>query len=156
MRTDALGFFCVRLEPTASVEGDDLRYDGDRFHTATSAKVPSETGKRRVALDFESGAMVASLDSPSFAVWVATRDLTGAGSGDPIRLVLSVRPTPESNEETELAVTDVQVGSTARFDVETRLLGAPGPGKLVVRFEGTSVLAPAVESALLMRRTAAR
>src|SRR5258708_4462865 len=35
MRADALGFFCVRLGPTASVEGDELHYEGDRFHSAT-------------------------------------------------------------------------------------------------------------------------
>src|SRR5262249_55638140 len=74
----------------------------------------------------------------------------------PIRLVLSERRAPDGNEETELAVTDVQVGSTARFDVETRLLGEPGLGKLVVRFAGTTVLAPTMETALGSRRATAR
>jgi hypothetical protein len=155
VRTDGLGFFCVRLSTAAAMEGRELRYDGDGYHSAATAKIPGETGKRRVALAFESRELVASLDSPSFIVWVTTREVASGGTGDPIRLVLSQQGPSDRPDEAELAVTDVQLGGTARFDVETRALGAPGAGKLVVRFAGTSQLAPATDTALLARRATA-
>ncbi len=155
VRTDALGFFCVRLPPDAPVEGRELRYDGDRFHSPTTARIPNETGKRRVALGFESSELVASLDSPSFVVWITTREVESGSTGDPVRLVLSFRSSRDGAEDTEVGVTDVQLGSTARFDVETRTLGAPGAGKLAVRFAGTSQLAPASETVLLTLRATA-
>ena len=156
LRTDSLGFFCIRMPASEAVEGADVRYDGDGFHAATSAKIPSATGKRRVALEFEAKELFVSLDSPSFVVWVTTRDVAGGSTGDPVRLVLFQRSTPDAAEETELAVTDVQLGSTARFDIETRLLGGPGSGMLIARFAGTGQLAPTVETALLARRVTAR
>jgi hypothetical protein len=155
LRTDSLGFFCVRMPASEPVEGAEVRYEGDGFHAGTSAKIPSSTGKRRIALEFEAKELFASLDSPSFVVWVTTRDVAGGTTGDPVRLVLFQRSTPDATEESELAVTDVQLGSTARFDIETRLLGTPGSGTLIVRFAGTGQLAPAVETALLARRVTA-
>ncbi|HVW23941.1 MAG TPA: carboxypeptidase-like regulatory domain-containing protein [Polyangiaceae bacterium] len=153
-RTDAFGFFCLRLPAGSAVEGRELRYAGDRFHSAAVAKVPAETGKRRIAVEFESRELVASLDSPSFVVWVTTREVKSGSTGDPVRLVLFHRPSPDA-PEAELGVTDVQLGSTARFDVETRALGGPGQGKLVVRFAGTNGLAPASDTALFVRRATA-
>lgn len=156
LRTDSLGFFCVRMPAGEAVEGAEVRYEGDAFHDRASAKVPSATGKRRIALEFEAKELSASLDSPSFVVWVTTRDIGGGSTGDPVRLVLFQRATPDATQETELSVTDVPLGSTARFDIETRLLGGPGSGMLVARFAGTGQLAPAVETVLLARRVTAR
>jgi hypothetical protein len=153
--TDGLGFFCIRLTTDAGVDGATLGYGGDRYHASARAPVPKETGKRQLVLAFESPALIASLDSPSFVTAVTARTSDDAKIGDSIRLVLSQERNVEGGAETELAATDVQIGGTARFDVETRILGAPGAGRLIVRFAGSGSLAPASESALLERRAAA-
>src|SRR5262249_47979434 len=92
IHTDHLGYFCAPIPATEAAEGRELRYDGDRFYSAATAKVPHETGKRRLVLAFETRQLVASLDSPSFVVWVTTHDASGIGTGDPVRLVLVHRP----------------------------------------------------------------
>jgi hypothetical protein len=158
VRTDALGFFCLRLPAGVPLSAAELRYAGARYYAPTSAPVPREdTGHRRLELEFEAPALVVSLEAPSFVVWVATRVADGVGTGDPVRLVLFHRPSPalDAKADVELGATDVQVGGTAKFDVEPRLLGAPGPGKLVVRFAGSAALAPAEEAVLLERRAVA-
>lgn len=155
MRTDSLGAFCVRFAPGAPVDGLVLGYSGDAYHGAATSPVPLETGNRRLSLQFEEPELSASLDSESLIVWVDVTAADGVGVGDPIRLVLSHRADPSSNVETEVGATDVQVGGRARFDVETRLLGAPGSGKLIVRFSGSAEFAPAEETALIERRATA-
>jgi hypothetical protein len=156
VRTDALGFFCVRLPSEAAEAGTRLRYFGDRFHSPSSAEVPTETGQRNLRLEFEPAEISASLDASSLILWVTTRVVEGGGTGDPVRLVLFHRADLEHDTETEIAATDVQLGSKAKFDVETRSLGGPGIGKLVVRFAGTGQLAPATETALIARHASAR
>ncbi len=155
VHTDALGFFCIRLPSADGVEGSSLAYAGDRFHGAASATVPRETGQRRLSLHFESATLVASLDSPSLVVWVTTAVADGGSAGDPVRLVLLHQPSLDAKAEVELGATDVAIGGTAKFDVDSRVLGAPGTGKLIVRFRGSGVLAPAAETALLERRATA-
>jgi hypothetical protein len=154
--TDALGFFCIRLPADAAVEGATVGYAGDRYHEGARASVPRETAKRRLLLAFEGPGLTASLDSSSFVVSVTVRSADDTKIGEPIRLVLSEEPTPAGGTEAELAATDVQIGGTVRFDVETRLLGPPGTGRLIVRFAGSGSLAASEESALLERHAAAR
>jgi hypothetical protein len=69
--------------------------------------------------------------------------------------VLFHRASLERPDETELAATDVSIGTTARFDVDTRTLGGPGTGRLLVRFAGTGAIAPESESVPLERRALA-
>lgn len=152
VRTDVLGAFCIRLPPEAEVLGSVVSYLGDAYHGATSIPVPLVTGHRRLSLDFDEPSLSASLDAQSLIVWIGASVADGIGVGDPVRLVLFHRPDPSANTEVEVGATDVQVGSRAKFDVETRLLGSPGPGKLIVRFSGSAEFAPAEESALLERR----
>ena len=118
--------------------------------------MPHETGRRQLLLGFESPDLTASLDAPSLIVWVSTRVVEGSNVGDPVRLVLLHRPTLDGAREVEVAATDVPIGQSAKFDVDTRALGLPGTGKLVVRFGGTGALAPAEQTALLERHATAR
>jgi len=155
-RTDALGFFCMRLSTTRSLEGAVVSYAGDAYHDRTQASVPRDLGQRRLVLEFEKPRLLASLDEPSLVVHVTTRVVEGTGTGDAVRLVLFHQPSLDAEGETELAATDVPAGATAKFDVETRALGAPGTGKIVARFGGTGTLAPAMAAVPVERRAIAR
>jgi hypothetical protein len=156
VRTDSLGSFCVRLPANAAVEGLTVNYGGDRYLGAATGQVPLVTGHRRLSLAFDRRELVASLDETSFVASVDATVADGFGVGDPVRLVLWHQPDPATALETEVAATDVQVGGRARFDVETRLLGAPGAGRLVVRFSGSAEFAPAEDWTLLERRATAQ
>jgi hypothetical protein len=155
VRTDSLGSFCVRLAPGTAVEGLTLNYAGDKYHAASTGQVPLVVGHRRLSLAFDRRELVASLDEGSFVAWVDATVSDGFGVGDPVRLVLWHQADPALPAETEVGATDVQVGGRARFDVETRLLGAPGAGKLIVRFSGSAEFAPAEDWTLLERRATA-
>jgi hypothetical protein len=163
-KTDVLGVFCVRvaLPPEgAGLEGRKLRFAGDRYYGPAEATLPPRSGQHRLELFFEERELIASLDDTSFVVNVGTRLVDGVGTGMTVRLVLAHRPAlaeGESGEpgEVELGATDIQAGGRARFDVETRALGLPGVGRLVVRFDGNGTLTKAAETALLTRRAMVR
>ena len=155
MRTDPGGFFCARLPRTASLAGRVVRYDGDTYHGTVTATISSDVGRRPIGLAFEDRELTASLDAPSVVIRVTTRIVEGGGSPEPVRLVLSFRPRTEGGPESEVGATDVELGSTAKFDIESRLLAPPGVGKLVVRFAGSSSLAKAEEWVLLERHATA-
>jgi hypothetical protein len=154
--TDSFGMFCFHLLEGSAIEGRTLRFAGDRFHGPAESLVPASTGQHRLQLEFESGQLDASLDEPSFVVNVATHLVDGVGTGMTVRLVLAHQPDLGKKEETELAATDVQAGGRARFDIESRALGAPGTGRLTVRFAGGGSLSPVSETALVLRHTRAR
>jgi hypothetical protein len=154
--TDVLGLFCVRVPLGTAATGQKVRFAGDRYYGPAEATLPEPSGQRRLELTFDDRELDASLDESSFVVGVKTRLVDGVGTGSTVRLVLSHQADVAKPEETELSAADVQAGGRAHFDVETRALGLPGVGKLVVRFEGSGALSGASESALLKRTATAR
>ncbi|HVU00398.1 MAG TPA: hypothetical protein VHE30_01555 [Polyangiaceae bacterium] len=154
--TDDVGFFCLGLSSQANVENATLRYAGDPYHSSSTGTVPREAGKRRLSLAFEASEVRASLDEKSVVVTVTPRVLDGGIGGAPVRLVLFQKAATGDGKETELAATDVPLGTAAKFDVETALLGPPGAGRLVARFLGSSAFAAAESSVLLERVATAR
>jgi len=150
--TDAQGRFCVKLAAPPPDGALTVHYSGDSLRGEASARLATQRIPGTVRLAFDAPRLVASLDVPSARVAVSTRT-EGSGTGTPIRLVLSQGPGPVGppgqeqppGPEQELAAADVVVGAVARFDVETRLLGGPGPSRLTVRFPGSAALSAASE-----------
>lgn len=153
--TDAGGTFCVRFPSSVPLAGATITFAGDAFRTDVGLAIPGALSAQRLRLRFDSPRLAASLDEPVFLVNVTTDVADGGGSTDPIRLTLSHRTEPGA-QETELGAADLIAGAVAKFNVETRLLGSPGSGRLVASFAGSDRLAAVEESIPIERRATVR
>jgi hypothetical protein len=151
--TDAAGAFCVRVNMPLGDVSIELEVEATRHVDGGRAKLELDSAKRALLLQFTPEPRTLSLDQPSELFGVDTRvqpALPETAEQVELSLLLLDRATPGGTSQ-EIAKTSVRAGDRARFEVDARALGRPGPAQLSVRFNGSRTLSASEKSALVER-----
>ncbi len=141
--TDGAGAFCFLL-PDATLTGAfRVRFEGDKFFDRLERQVVVGRERRSLGLNFVPEPRVLSLDRSEHAIGVETRvdpPFEAGDIADPIVLRLDLL---EGDAVTSLGNVHLAPGDRGSFKALAKTLGAPGPGKLRVRFSGSRGLSSA-------------
>lgn len=167
--TDSSGAFCVRAKVDASDGVVRLGYeDPDGLYEPTELELPIDRKRHSLVLGFAPEPGFFDLSQPAMTLFVDTRLRRTAPPPAPDRDTAAVpergaQPSDEnilltllleerSGKRHKLGKVRIRAGERAQFDVKSSDLGAPGPGFLVVRFEGSEDIQPAERRVVVTRR----
>jgi hypothetical protein len=147
------GAFCVRLANIGASSGAvELTYEGNAYYAPHTAFIDFDSSERSLDLRFSPNLPRLPLDRPSHIVGVET-ELEPALAADEqsgtIQLELLFADSGAAARSLGTAV--VRPGERAQFEVASRALGRPGPGRLTVRYAGSPSIHGAERSAVVQK-----
>ncbi len=155
LQTSVRGEFCARWRRPSSRGRLEVRFDGDRYHSAARVELGfdrSAPPRLPTRLRFDPRPASVDLDLQSTAL---TGVLTTAEPQAHVDLAgLSISLETEGGRR--LAQAQTGGDGKARFELPSASLGTPGHGVLVLRFGGSEALEPAQDSQPVTRRATAR
>jgi hypothetical protein len=150
VQSTASGELCLRWSEAPQKGTLRLRFEGDKLHGGAELEVLfNRVGPQRLAtrLHFEPRPAAIDLDKPEVSI-AASLDLALATAHAP-RNGLSIVLGDERGSR--LAQGHTSGDGKVRFVVKTSALADPGPGKLLVTFEGNEQLAAASDEQVISR-----
>jgi hypothetical protein len=137
------GSFCVRVPSISTTGVVELAFEGNAYYAGHTSLVDFDPAERSLNLRFSPEPARLSLDRPTHLIGVDTELEPAPAAGEqaaPVQLELLFT---DGSAPRSLGTLAVRPGEHAQFEVPSRALGQPGPGRLTVRFAGS----PAVHSA---------
>lgn len=134
--TDEGGRFCFRASLVPDRHRAHFAWKGSSFVDGAETDLAFDLSRQALVLRFDPTPRIVSLDEPrpTFEVAALLDDDASARAAPALPLVLA-------SERGELARAATDMSGRARWELEPRVLGPPGPGELRVSFAGSSDVA---------------
>lgn len=141
------GRICLVIADTSANDAVELTFAGGPLHLPARAEMSLQPARSEVHLAFSAPSLELDLDQPTQRLQL---ELSGAAPGRPLSdIELSLH---DGARELPLTGTDwVRSDDALAFALPSEQLGSPGPARLVARYAGSDVLAPARAEAVALR-----
>ena len=138
-RSNGAGSLCVHFDGTPPRAEFELSFtDDEGLYAATSRKVVADSATRSVQIAFAPAPTVLALERENQTLSLVTRPTPALAAGDALELLgIALTLKREGQAARSLGLASVEIGSSAEFQVPSRLLGAPGPLEISAEFPGS-------------------